>query len=380
MNEDNKTSNTNQPLTDRQIQTPSKSIQNCNEMNKNIQRRYQERTRNKGLRNKDPKKKTKPAGLTLLEILCGEFENGTLLGKRTERIQEKKESDRDCCASNVTHGRTKKAQTAGKGQESLLTDSEKSLKLAKEASSKARSYTSKSSCEVFQSGHGESEGNLNCNTPVVMSKIAGTEGFYSSDSPKESSASEMGISSEETVALRCRSAQNLNSTSGDLIITNHKIELENQTTSRQFCEGIHSKLDDRSTSLGTTTKIESGSPILSSDYPSRLTESSLGVKTPESCRFVHFKEQRKISKRKSKKENCLEKSRGKEKLNRTRSLGVKLFQFDGLQFPQKGISKVRLALENSQHFTTPHWFPRKVTSEERAQKFPTDDVSLPRSG
>lgn len=349
-------------------------------MNKNIQRRYQERTRIKGQRNKDPKKKTKPAGLTLLDILCGEFENGALLGKRTERIQEKTESGRYCCASNVKHGLTKKAQIAGEGQESLLTDSEKSLKLAEEASSKARSYTSKSSCEVLQSGHDESEGNLNCNTPVVISKIAGTEGFYSSDSPKESSASEMGISSEETVALRCRSAQNLNSTSGHLIIKNHKIELENQSIRRQLCEGIHSKLDDRSTSLGTTTKIESGSPILSSDYPSRLTESSLGVKTPESCRFVHFKERRKISKRKSKKENCLEKSRGKEKLNRTRSLGVKLFQFDGLQFPQKGISKVRLALENSQHFTTPHWFPRKVTSEERGQKFLTDDMSLPKSG
>ena len=343
-------------------------------MNKNIQRRYQERTRNKGQRNKDPKKKTKPAGLTLLEILCGEFENGTLLGKRTERIQEKTESGRDCCTSNVKHGRTKKAQTAGEGQESLLTDSEKSLKLAKEAS------RSKSSCEVFQSGHGESEGNTNCNTPVVISKIAGTEGFCSSDSPKESSASEMGISSEETVTLWGRSAQNLNSTSGDLIIKNHKTELENQTTRRQLCEGIHSKLDDRSTSLGTNTKLESGSPILSSDYPSRLTESSLEVKTPESCRFVHFKERRKISKRKSKKENCVEKSRGKEKLNRTRSLGVKLFQFDGLQFPQKGISKVRLALENSQHFTTPHWFPREVTSEERARKFLSDDVSLPRSG
>ena len=226
MNEDNKTSNTNKPLTDRQIQTPSKSIQNCNEMNKNIQRRYQERTRNKGQRNKDPKRKTKPAGLTLLEILCGEFENGTLLGKRTERIQEKKEFGRDCCASNVKHGRTKKAQTAGEGQELLLTDREKSLKLAKEASSKARSYTYKRSCEVFQSGHGESEGNLNCNTPIVISKIAGTEGFYSSDSPKESSANEMGISSEETVALRGRSAQNLNSTSGNLVMKNHKIDLE----------------------------------------------------------------------------------------------------------------------------------------------------------
>lgn len=346
-------------------------------MNRIIQRRNQQRIRNKGHRNKDPKKKTKPAGLTLLDILCGEFENGTLLGKRTERIQEKKESGGGCCESNVKHGRTKKAQTACEDQESLLTDSEKSLKLAKEASSQARSYTSKSSCEVFQSGHGESEGSLHCNTPVVISKIAGTEGFYSSDSPKESSVSEMGVSSEETVALRGRSAQNLNSTSGNLIIKNHKIELENQTTRRKLCEGIHSKLDDRSTSLGTTTKIESGSPILSSDYPSRLTESSLGVKTPESCRFVHFKERRKISKRKSKKGNCVEKSRDKEKLNRTRSLGVKLFQFDGLQFPQKGISKVRLALENSQHFTTSHWFPRKVTSEERAQTFLSDDVSLP---
>ena len=27
-----------------------------------------------------------------------------------------------------------------------------------------------------------------------------------------------------------------------------------------------------------------------------------------------------------------------------------------------------------------HWFPRKRTSEKKAQKFHTDDVSLPRSG
>ena len=27
-----------------------------------------------------------------------------------------------------------------------------------------------------------------------------------------------------------------------------------------------------------------------------------------------------------------------------------------------------------------HWFPRQMTSEKRAQKFHTDDMSLPRSG
>ena len=306
-----------------------------------IQSRYQQRIRSRGQRNKNSKKKTKPFGLTLLEILRGEFENGALLGKRTERIQAKKEPGGDNCASNVKHIRTKKVQKAGEDQESLLIDSGKSLKLAKEASSKARSYTSKSSCEVFQSGHGENKGNLDCNTPVVISKIAGTEGFYSSDSPIECSASEMGISSEEIVALRGTSTQNLNSTSGDLIIKNHKIELENQTTRpRQLCEGSLSKLSHRSASLATTTKIESGSPVLSSDCPSRLTEGSVEVQTPENCRFEHFKERHKISKRKSKKGNCIGKSRDKEKLNKTRSLGVKLFQFDGLQLPQKGTSKV----------------------------------------
>ena len=36
--------------------------------------------------------------------------------------------------------------------------------------------------------------------------------------------------------------------------------------------------------------------------------------------------------------------------------------------------------KKSQHFATlPHWFPYVMTSEEGAQKFHTDDVSLPRS-
>ena len=36
-----------------------------------------------------------------------------------------------------------------------------------------------------------------------------------------------------------------------------------------------------------------------------------------------------------------------------------------------------LARENRRHY---HWFPRQIPSEKQAQKFHTDDASLPRSG
>ena len=40
-----------------------------------------------------------------------------------------------------------------------------------------------------------------------------------------------------------------------------------------------------------------------------------------------------------------------------------------------------LWLEKTAHISTVHnWFPRETTSENRAQMFYTDDVSLPRSG
>ena len=43
-------------------------------------------------------------------------------------------------------------------------------------------------------------------------------------------------------------------------------------------------------------------------------------------------------------------------------------------------NKKMLAWENNQHLSTPPLVSREITSEERLQKFHTDDVSLPRSG
>ena len=47
----------------------------------------------------------------------------------------------------------------------------------------------------------------------------------------------------------------------------------------------------------------------------------------------------------------------------------------------KHIYRSNIAWENSRHLATlNHWFSRQMTSEKRAQKFHTDDASLPRSG
>ena len=42
--------------------------------------------------------------------------------------------------------------------------------------------------------------------------------------------------------------------------------------------------------------------------------------------------------------------------------------------------RCKSSLRKSRHFARYHWFPHDMTSEKRAQKFHTDDVSLPRSG
>ena len=42
--------------------------------------------------------------------------------------------------------------------------------------------------------------------------------------------------------------------------------------------------------------------------------------------------------------------------------------------------RCKSSLKNSGHFARHHWFPHDMTSEKRAQKFHTNDVSLPRSG
>ena len=49
-------------------------------------------------------------------------------------------------------------------------------------------------------------------------------------------------------------------------------------------------------------------------------------------------------------------------------------------FPNS-FTRSNIAWENSRHLATlNHWFSRQMTSEKRAQKFHTDDSSLPRSG
>ena len=49
-------------------------------------------------------------------------------------------------------------------------------------------------------------------------------------------------------------------------------------------------------------------------------------------------------------------------------------------FPNS-FTRSNIAWENSRHLATlNHWFSRQMTSEKGAQKFHTDDASLPRSG
>ena len=318
---------------------------NCSGVNQIVQRCYQKRRRNRGTKNKDSRKKTKPPGLSLLEILCADFENGALLAKGTESIDQSVSGLKNYL-SNLDRESSNKAHRTGVDKEALHIDSDKSLKLTKLKDTNGQSCTCKSSSEVIQSGHGETLGNSN--SDLSKSKSVKIEGI-NCNSPNESSISKLCMSSQETVALRDKSTRNLSNWTSQVFNNNCELRkngakpIDSQShegnCSKQFQRKIIEKLAGRSASLDIADR-KNEKAILS--HHSSWAE-SVGAQTSEKSRFVHFKEKRKQSKRKGKKGNCVDKSKCKEKLNRTRSSGVKLFQVDGLQSSQQRKSQVRHA-------------------------------------
>ena len=286
----------------------------------------------------DSKKKTKPSDLTLLEILCADFENGTaLLSKRTgvpTDVGDKTGS------LNLGQGRFKKAgQITEHENKPVRLDSDESLKLKGNVERAAQSRSSKNLLETIRCGDGDTTDNQN--SCISRLKTVSSEGVSSDNSSTESRISEWCLSSQETAPLRERFAQTVSWTSEEPI---DRCELGEDETSLQTVSQLSKKtrLPEKLTVLSA-----------SSDDPARKNEKSIlssrtglserdrDSQTSQNYRFVHFKEGRKPARRKGKKENCVDRSKDKEKLNRTRSSGVKLFQVEGLQSSQKRKSQVR---------------------------------------
>lgn len=276
--------------------------------------------------------------------MCADFENGTLLAKRTE---SQSRSSLKNSSINLGREHAKKVHTTGLEKKTLFSDSDKSVKFTGNPRSNAQSRSGKNGIEAGQSGEaGDSVGSSK--NSISGSKPISFEGLSSDNSsPKESSISEWCLSSQETVTLGDgMSAQKLNWTSED---STNNLELREigtslqSTAGSQLHEGNYSKpVKNKSSaklSASDNARKNENKSILSNHLG--LGESGLEVQTSENCRFVHFKEGRKPSRKKGKKESCVDRSKDKDKLNRTRSSGVKLYQVDGLQSSQRRKSQVR---------------------------------------
>lgn len=262
---------------------------------------------------KDSKKKTKSAGLTLLEILCADFENGTLLVKRKE--SEDESGDKSSLA-NLDREHFKKGSATKVEKKPFLSNT-------RNVRGDTPSRADKNSPETTQSGDGNTAGSSNSSNISSLSVNLGGPNF-------DNSSQKSLISSLETVTLDDRSAQNLNCTSEDF--TNNCERGKIETHLGKYLRRVKRKPPNNAQNNGKV--------ILASH--TGLAE-DLKLQTLENSKFVHFREGCKPSKRKNGKDNCADRNKGKEKLNRARSPGVKLFQVDGLQSSQRK-SQVRHTL------------------------------------
>ena len=336
--QDGTTSSSQEPSS-RSIQIPSESLQLRGGSNQAVgQGSYLQRNRERNNGKKESKKKTKPTDLTLLEILCADFENGAaLLSKRTGAETDVGHKPGSV---NLGQGRFKKGQITELENKPALMDSDESLKFKGNVGRAAQSRSSKSSLETT-TRWGDGDTTEDSNNSRSRLKSVSSEGVSFDNSSTESRISEWcQLSSQETSPLRDRFAQTVGWTSEDSTNNCEQGEGETSLQTVSLLDKKH-KPSEKLTVLSASSadaRMNEKSILSSRDG---LFQSSRESQTSENYRFVHFKEGRKPARRKDKKENYVGRSKAKEKLKRTRSSGVKLFQVEGLRSSQKRKSQVR---------------------------------------
>lgn len=310
-------------------------------VNRNIQRSSLQRIKSRSNSKCDSKKKPKAPGLSLLEILCADFEHGVLLLKKNGQQNDSRFGN---TSNNLGHQRdkhSKKAHKEGRREKPLPSDIDKGLKSEGNKESFIRSQSSKENrLEVAHSEVGDT-------SSISRSKSVSFEALNSNDTLKTSSISTRGLNSRESVPLRDGSAQNLNWTSGDSAISFGLDEVgkslqssENQSHEWNSSKQTHGKIGLLAGNEGHSASSNKNEESISSHHT--CLKSSLEAQVWEhQCRFVHFKEGRKLTRKKGKKQNSgVDMNNEKEKLNRTKSPGVKLFQVDVPQTSQRRKSQV----------------------------------------
>ena len=310
--------------------------------NRNVQRIPLQRIRGISNRKYDSSKKPKASGLTLLEILCGDFEHGVILLEKNN----KQSDSRFGTSHDLGHQRdkqSKKAHKEGRREKAFPSDISSSLKSESKKESIIRSQTSKENRpEIAQSEVGDTDSSR-------RSKSVSYEAFNSDDTLSTSSIStSWGLSSEESVPLREVPAQKLNWTSDNSVNSSGLDEAEKglQSPERESAEWNSSKQTHRKMELldaeneehsASSNEVE-GSISSNQDC---LTSSSEGQVWKHQCRFVHLKEGRKLTRKKGNKQKSVVKINSKkDKLQRTKSPEVKLFQVDVPHTSQRRKSQV----------------------------------------
>lgn len=310
------------------IKVPSESLELHTGVNQTYQRSYLQRTRNKS-KKQDTKERAEPFGLTLLDILCGDFENGALLLRKelaeTNIGGKTSPGKLGCKYPKQTH------LTCTEVEKNLhVWDNNQNVQLAN-LENNAMSSFSKSGLETTKWRDGDTAGNSNSSIGIKLKSVSFEEQNSGSSSLKISPISARCLSSRrESVAVQQRPSKIVNWNFKNTINHSHlggtgaTLRTGGQLTKKG---GLFEEMNGLSDSSLNTT--QNDKTLFSSH--TGLSESGLESQNSENCRFVHFKEGRKPSRRKGRQERCSDRSKGKEKMTRTRSPCTKLFQVEGLQ-------------------------------------------------
>ena len=310
--------------------------------NRNVQRIPLQRIRSITNRKYDSSKKPKASGLTLLEILCGDFEHGVILLEKNN-----KQSDSRFGSSNdLGHQRDKQSKKAHKEErreKPFPSDVYKSLKSVSKRESFIRSQTSKENrLEIVQSEVGDTDSSS-------RSKSVSFDAFNSDDTLNTSSISTWGLSSEESVPLRDVSIQKLNWTSDNSVnsfsldeaeksIQSPERESPEWNSSKQTHGKIELLAEENEEHSASSNNVQES---ISSNQACLTSSGSEGQVWKRQCRFVHFKEGCKLTRKKGNKQKSGDNiNNEKDKLHRSKSPEVKLFQVDVPHTSQRRKSQV----------------------------------------
>ena len=303
----------------RSVVLPSDSPQHGSG-SRSVQRNSLQRMRRISNRKYDSGKEPKASGLTLLDILCGDFEHGVIL---LEKNNKESDSSSGNISNELSHRRDKQSKEGHKErrrEKPFPSDIYKSFKSASKKESKETRLAVAQS-EVGDTGSSSSR-----------SKSISFEALNSDDTLNTSSISTWGLNSQESVPLRDVPAQKLNWTSDNSVNSFGLGEAEKslQSPERQSHEWnspkqTHGKIElltaENPEHWESSDKVEESTSF----NQTCLTSNSEGQVWKHQRRFVHLKENRKLTR---KKKLGVTMNNEKDKLSRTKSPEVKLFQLD----------------------------------------------------